>query len=233
MLSMSDTHHYVVGYGSLMSKYSREVYSNIDAEPVPVRLHGWQRGWVTNCAIERFTSVGAVPQEGASLNGVLLSMPHISDDLQKREQNYRFTQVTWDSLNILFNGETGVESGSELNNATLWVCEVLNPGQACSEIPMYQSYIDTCLIGCLESANAEFAKEFITSTLGWHGAGKYKDSDKALDNDIFNEKQQIEQPHWINDRATPQYPRAAKLSSHDYQVIDELLHELDVLKYRV
>ncbi|UAA38929.1 gamma-glutamylcyclotransferase [Paraneptunicella aestuarii] len=230
MLSMSDTHHYVVGYGSLMSKYSREVYSNIDAEPVPVRLHGWQRGWVTNCAIERFTSVGAVPEEGASLNGVLLAMPHISDDLQKREMNYRFTQVAFDSLNILPRGELENESGAEFSNASIWVCEVLNPGQPCSDIPMYQSYIDTCLIGCLEAANEEFAKEFILSTLGWHGTDKNKD--RESDKGVFSHKVQIKQPHWINDRTSPQYPRAAKLSSHDYQIIDELLHELDVLKHR-
>jgi hypothetical protein len=36
-----DTPHIVVGYGSLMSKQSRDTHSNIRSLPLPVIVNGW------------------------------------------------------------------------------------------------------------------------------------------------------------------------------------------------
>ncbi|MCY7295692.1 gamma-glutamylcyclotransferase [Alteromonas sp. a30] len=205
--------HYVLGYGSLMSHDSRYRYSNIDAKGTPVLLSGWQRGWVVNCPIEKFTSVGATENEHAQLNALLVPVDEITPELQSREKNYRFSPVDPSQV-IPFNESDEVPQ----SQAKFWVCEVLNPSQPCENHPIYQSYLDTCIAGCLESANENFASLFITSTFGWLNAHKQDE-----------EKQQA---HWVNDRDTPFYPRAASINEEIAERIDDLLAQLDVLPYR-
>ena len=218
--------HFVIGYGSLMSDYSRRVFTGIDAVAIPVQVHDWQRRWMTNCDVENFTSVGAVPSVGSYLNGVLLPMPSLTEALQKREARYRFTQLQRSQLSF-YAAQTPIAEQQPTNDmekhtilasssASFWICESLVIGDVSQNYPLLQSYIDTCLIGCLEHqgdiSSCTFAKEFITSTLQWPKvAGK---------------------GYWLDDRAVPQYPRAAKLSRSDMQKIDDLLRSCNLLQYR-
>ena len=63
--------------------------------------------------------------------------------------------------------------------------------------PILQTYIDVCLLGCLEQS-AESAAEFITSTAGWDGP-------------------------WLNDREIARRPW---LRQKEYKRIDSLLREV-------
>ncbi|MEC8490670.1 MAG: gamma-glutamylcyclotransferase, partial [Pseudomonadota bacterium] len=46
-LSTQTEKHMVLGYGSLLSKDSRERYSNIFTPGIPVTVSGFERAWVT------------------------------------------------------------------------------------------------------------------------------------------------------------------------------------------
>merc|ERR1712187_978804 len=65
------------------------------------------------------------------------------------------------------------------------------------KFPMLQSYIDVCILGCLEYSE-EFAIEFINTTSGWDGP-------------------------WLNDRKLARRPWVHQPS---YKVIDELLKRI-------
>ena len=79
--------------------------------------------------------------------------------------------------------------------------------QADQHHPVYQSYIDTCLIGCMETKAENFAIEFIQSTHFW-------------------------QDYWVNDRQLPQYPRHARLTAAQQRSVDTLLQSCGILQYR-
>mmetsp|Transcript_23923 Transcript_23923/g.29249 ORF Transcript_23923/g.29249 Transcript_23923/m.29249 type:complete len:98 (-) Transcript_23923:30-323(-) len=61
-----------------------------------------------------------------------------------------------------------------------------------------QSYIDTCLLGCIELGGIQFAIQFIKTTLNWHG-------------------------YYINDR--PTIDNNMTTNNNIYTMIDDLLHE--------
>lgn len=204
--------HYVIGYGSLMSHDSRFRFSNIDTKGLPVLLSGWERGWVVNCPIEKFTSVGATANEQAQLNALLVPVEAITPELQQREQNYRFTPIAHHDVIPFFENDELPEK-----SAKFWVCEVLNPTESCENHPIYQSYVDTCLVGCLENGDDNFASLFIASTFGW----------------LHSTQTESHQPaHWINDRNAPHYPRAANIDKETESRIDQLLAQMDILQYR-
>jgi len=204
--------HYVIGYGSLMSHDSRLRFSQINAQGTPVLLSGWERGWVVNCPIEKFTSVGATANSNAQLNALLVPVETITPELQDREKNYRFTAVEPENIIPFFENDELPKK-----DAKYWVCEVLNPTESCENHPIYQSYVDTCLVGCLENGDENFASLFIASTFGW----------------IHSQHSEQHQPaHWINDRNAPHYPRAAAINEAMASRIDQLLNSMDILQYR-
>ena len=205
----SDSHHqhFVVGYGSLMSHDSRLRYSQIDAEGLPVHVAGWQRAWNMNCPDNRYTCVGALPgAEGEGLNAMLVPIAEITSELQKREQSYQFVQVDHDSIQV-HHGEHEAKLQAHLNDAVVWICQVEQPGRASEAFPIFQTYVDTCISGCLEHVGSEFAMHFIQCTQGWQG-------------------------HWINDRHEPKYPRLAALDSDMHLRIDALLEQAGLLQFR-
>ncbi|WP_338294487.1 hypothetical protein [Planctobacterium marinum] len=199
--------HYVVGYGSLMSHDSRLRYSQIDAEGIPVHVTGWQRSWNMNCPDNRYTCVGALPGgQTETLNAMLVPVAEITPALQQREQSYQFTQLDLASIQA-HNAEQDAELHAQLNDAVVWICQVEQPGTASTNFPIFQTYVDTCLSGCLQHVGVDFAMHFIERTRGWQG-------------------------HWVNDRHEPRYPRLAALDSDMHLRIDELLEQAGLLQFR-
>lgn len=193
-----------------MSHASRWQYSDIDAQGVAATVSGWRRSWNMACSIENFTCVGVLPEEESqtettSLNGKLFPVAEISENLQKREQNYYFTQIPIADL-TLWN-KTDAFPWTDDFTMRVWICALRNAGQASPTQPIYQSYVDTCLVGCLEDVGEAFARRFIQSTSGW-------------------------QSHWENDREQAKYPRGAKITPVLQEHIDQLLAEEGVLQFR-
>ena len=98
-LSMQTEKHMVLGYGSLLSKDSRERYSNIFTPGIPVTASGFERAWVTRSLHEKQTYVGAVANAHSKLNAQLIPT-QINPALQEREKDYRFVEVSPEALNF-------------------------------------------------------------------------------------------------------------------------------------
>lgn len=93
------------------------------------------------------------------------------------------------------------------SDKTFWICESLTHQTADKDHPVCQSYVDTCLAGCFENGGEGFALDFINSTLHWDQG-------------------------WVDDRASPNYPRSAKLDNDTIELIDHLLLQANVLHHR-
>ncbi|MCU7553041.1 gamma-glutamylcyclotransferase [Alteromonas sp. ASW11-19] len=196
---LSDIHepHIVVGYGSLMNTDSRQRFSAIPHDGIPVELKGFTRAWVTRSQQERQTYVGAMPDSNAVLNAQLL--PSLMDpSLAQRERDYQFVSVSVADLHFDIDPHAEAMLLPWLETRSLWVCETLLQQPADEEFPVHQTYIDTCLAGCIEHAGDQEAVRFIETTQLW------------------------DHPR-INDRGTPVYPRAGRVSADMYERIDRIM----------
>lgn len=198
-LSTVPAQHYVLGYGSLLSRDSRERYSQIFTPGLPVNVTGFQRAWVTRSIAEQQTYVGAITDSNSQLNALLIPTA-INPQLKHREKDYRFVEVGVQALSF-----TGAPMSETLFNAlekhTFWICETLQVLPANEQFPVHQTYIDTCLSGCFEHGGETKAHAFVSQTKGW------------------------EHPRY-NDREAPKYPRAANLDSRQHSKIDAILKAL-------
>lgn len=199
MMTAISEPHIVLGYGSLMNGDSRSRHSGIPHDGVEVEVYGFERGWITRSEPERQTYVGAYQKSNGWLNAQLVPT-HLDPALQKREQDYRFTAVTIDQLNFELSDDLTERLIEWLKQRDIWICESLKIEPSEPDYPVHQSYIDTCLAGCLELGGEAAARRFIASTAGW-------EHDR------------------VNDRTAPRYPRAARVNPEDFVVIDQLLSE--------
>ncbi|WP_339719337.1 hypothetical protein [uncultured Paraglaciecola sp.] len=203
--------HYLVGYGSLLSHDSRSRYSNIFCPNLPIIAHGWRREWLARGLEDLQTCLGVSQDTSAHLNGVLLPIEQISPELRNREQDYQFIEVDPNNIEAV---EASPLVQAELDKIfanpdshKIWICANQHKEPANIHYPIYQTYLDTCLVGCFEIGIDNFASEFIQNTHFWeHG--------------------------WINDRSNSRYIRAALVNQEQQQQIDQLLASLQVLKYR-
>ncbi|MFQ3244571.1 MAG: hypothetical protein ACI9SP_001202 [Arenicella sp.] len=181
---------YIFGYRSLVSRYSRQHYSKILSEATVATVKGWCRSWCVSYPDEGATYAGALRDDVGLLNGVL-----IATDIG--EQGF---------------GEQGRDSfGLSISQQDqIWIYETMQVDTATPGNPLPQSYVDTCMSGCLESQGVDGAIEFIQQTRGWDFV-------------------------WLNDRhldRTPRYPRYTPISSEHAGLIDSLLEQQGVLKFR-
>lgn len=190
-----DTPHIIIGYGSLLSKSSREKYSNIKSLPLPLQVKGWERSWITRSQDEKQTYVGAVQNNNKWLNAQVF-YTEIDESLLAREQDYRFKEVKMNSL--VFDSVVNEGQLDILSRLNFYICETLEPNQSSNEFPVNSSYIDTCLKGCLEIGIEGEVSRFIKTTSNW--PSKFKN----------------------NDRHETKYPRAAAVAEHEMLLFDKI-----------
>lgn len=194
---------YLLGYGSLLSKHSREHYSRIYSPVKAVRLSGWSRSWCAAYPDENATYAGAQPKPEAQLDAILLPTT-IDQDLQMRERNYHFIELKPEDLSLVEDAELPL-------NATdrVLICATASPTKASNQMPLPQSYVDTCMLGCLEISGIDGMRRFVQQTQGWDGV-------------------------WFDDRHLnqPIYPRFAKPTRVQQQLIDDVLAQERVLGLR-
>ncbi|WP_018982865.1 hypothetical protein [Salinimonas chungwhensis] len=194
-----DYPHLVLGYGSLMNADSRQRFSAIEHQGVMVTVNNFYRAWVTRSWQERQTYVGALPENGASLNAQLIPTP-LSPALAEREKDYTFTDVPADTISTDFDDDAHDYLISRLADKQLWICQTFDVHVADPQFPVSQTYIDTCLAGCLSHGGLAQAEAFIRLTRHW--------------------------PTDIRaDRSEPFYPRPGRLSKEELRQIDTLLAE--------
>ena len=196
---MSD---YMIGYGSLLSSYSRRTYSGIQSEIRPVIATGWRRGWTVRYGDEAATYAGVRPVAGHILHAALVPT-EITDALRHRERGYVFTELDPSSVH------PAGEDRSDLPEGRYWIVVNREQVRADANHPIPQTYVDTCLAGCLETGGHARARAFIQATELWDAP-------------------------WVNDRdaAAPLYPRRTPLDNAARAQIDGLLEDCGVLKFR-
>ena len=131
----------------------------------------------------------------------------VNPSLRAREKNYRFVEVPASAIEHISSSlcnQTSFTSAlrDALSHHQLWLCETLLCHHPSSDFPVSQTYIDTCLVGCLEHGGISEATAFIEHTHGWN------------------------HPR-INDRVNPVYPRAAAISKQHLTQIDTLLKKVE------
>jgi len=195
---------YLIGYGSLLSSFSRKHYSNINAPVQALLLKGWQRSWCARYADEGATYLGALPNSKSALNGVLIPTK-IDPALAHREREYRFTEVDHGSIRMI-----GEDKNHLTEKDTVYICESLKPLLSNQDNPVPQSYVDTCMIGCLEAFGESGTIDFIEHTADWDQC-------------------------WVNDRTRhpgPIYQRLTPSTPEQTELIDQLLTRAKTLQYR-
>ena len=140
------------------------------------------------------------------MNGALIPTHEITPELEERESDYRFTRLSVDDFSFeAYMPEVEDTLKQQLQSRNIWICETLLVNAADAQHPVNQSYVDTCLIGCLEVGGSAFAQQFVEQTSGW-------------------------QHSWINDRTEKRYPRYARVSDTEQAQID--LELASILQHR-
>ncbi|HUK19287.1 MAG TPA: gamma-glutamylcyclotransferase family protein [Bryobacteraceae bacterium] len=173
---------YIFGYGSLIEQASRLRTTPSAMYVLPARARGFARGWWARTGSIGFTTtfVGAIPEKGSSMNGVVYAVS--KEELEatnKREQGYTPTDITND-VEILSGGSTPKDK------IWIYVNKFKNEKERqdslpTADFPIVQSYVDICLTGCLQIQQGfpdagDFAREFIESTQAW---SKYWENDRV------------------------------------------------------
>lgn len=157
----------VAGYGSLLSQYSRRRYSNIDSLGLSVLVKGWERNWITRSVTEKQTYAGAIPNKHAALSAQVIAL-EFNDDFEKREQDYRFTKIDFDSIEIIPSlAATHQALLVQLSEIPMYICETLAIVPSTECFPVNFSYVETCLAGSHELSGTKGVDTFFTHTQGW------------------------------------------------------------------
>lgn len=157
----------VAGYGSLLSEYSRRRYSNINSLGLSVLVQGWERNWITRSETEKQTYAGAIPNQHATLSAQIIAL-EFNDDFEKREQDYRFTKIDLDSIEIIPSLACAhQELMLQLSKIPIYICETLAIAPSTDCFPVNISYIETCLAGSYELSGTNGVETFFKHTQGW------------------------------------------------------------------
>lgn len=160
---------YMIGYASYLYEEARknsEVQLKLDA---PVWVEGYKRGWLTRTKPEtiKMTELGVVPSDGSRFNAVLMSVQ--AGDLSGMDKNKKYyCRVKVDASKI--KPMTGKKAA---DNAEYWIYQTRKKqvNEAVSNFPVYQSFVDEFLTGCVNLSNRfklpEFANQCMETTAGW------------------------------------------------------------------
>jgi cation transport regulator ChaC len=198
--------HYLFAYGSLINRAARLATVPAATDAYPVIVRGVRRGWYFQYPPEMGptlspTYLGAEAEDGSVCNGVVFGLPAHPSELEAlswREQEYALTRLDTTKVQV-------VEGDLSLNDAAVWFYASTARCLPNETHPIVQSYVDECLVGCLEIEDSfplakemGFARQFIETTDAW-------------------------QAPWVNDRISPWRPSRNVPRAWD---VDALLHEV-------
>lgn len=202
----SDRPRFLFVYGSLIHREARLTTVPAAGTAYPVLVRGLRRGWWLQYGPELGptlspTYLGAEADPDATCNGVVFSLSAHPDKLEAlswREQGYVLTALKPADVEI-------IDGDIALDDAEIWYYASPERSLPSRAHPIVQSYVDECVIGCLEIEDAfplarqmSFARQFLESTDAW-------------------------QAPWVNDRLQPWRPSKHTPRAWD---VDELLHDV-------
>ena len=185
-------------YGSLVNRHTRPMHTRAQ----PARLNGWLRQWkhCMDTPSGKACALTAVPRVGSQIEGVLvLDRRDKLAEVDRRETGYKRERIVLQQSDIavpITELETYIYVSTGDHNR--W---------GTTEYPIWLSYVDCILAGCIDVWGRAGAERFIASTEGW-------------------------QAPLLDDRAAPRYPRALALEETTRQVIDGLLKENGIIRSR-
>lgn len=204
----------IFGYGSLLEEQSRISTARSAKNAIPVTVKGLTRGWWarTGAIGPSTTFLGCLDANNKLLkscgapgyiNGVLFEIEEGELSLlDHRETNY--TRIELDPRMVQ------PYNGLRFSPGPVWVYINNFDDEAAflgaspdADCPIVQSYIDLCLLGCLELETlvkdevGRFCTDFIRTTFGWN-------------------------KHWANDRI---FPRRPQVYCKNALLFDQLLSD--------
>lgn len=187
---IGDERHWLFAYGSLLFSESRDLsFKTISA--IPAEAYGLSRGWASGGGKNELSGLGVIDSVGSRINGVVLQLDE-SELLRADDRELSFGYVR----QLINKDSIKVSEGELTDKDKVWIFMAKSLEPSSDESPIYQSYLDVVLAGCLDISPA-FAKEFMRTTKGWSGV-------------------------WVNDRSSPKYVRAFE-SDEYHEKIDSLL----------
>jgi hypothetical protein len=191
--------NYIIGYGSLFKKSSLQRTLPDVRRILPIYLHSYVREWnavedVTTTFSTTFLGIQKAKDE--KISAIIFEVEeYMLPIIDSRE--FLYTRDIVEHKDIEFIRDTlKIDSKDRV-----WIYITNRPSQPSEKNPIIQSYVDTCISGCLEIEKEfkidDFAQEFINTTKKWS-------------------------QHWVNDRI---FPRAPHIHQPDAYVIDKLLNK--------
>eukprot|EP00942_MAST-04A_sp_MAST-4A-sp1_P007757 g7757.t1 len=204
------------GFGSLMNTKSRTSSDPTAISVVPVRISsevGYSRAWNFQHPTAKITALGLkkcqTGETACTINGVCSPIiTNNSDDNDGGEatlpKEILEREVGYTPVSIPSKFCKPLSYARLPENSYVWMFvpdgPIGKPGinlkMASHTHPILQTYVDICILGCLEFSK-EFAIEFIHTTVGWDSP-------------------------WLNDREVPRRPW---IHQPQFRLIDNLLAE--------
>ncbi len=141
---------FIFGYGSLVNRATHDY-----AAAHRATLSGWRRAW-RHTTRRDVAFLNVVPEPGHVLQGVVLGVPHVAPDLDRREYAYSRTDVT-EVVEHPMAGRPPVSLFAIPPDA----------GEGCGGHVLLLSYIDVVVQGYLREYGDDGVREFFETTEGW------------------------------------------------------------------
>jgi hypothetical protein len=158
--------NYIIGYGSLIQKESRQK-TNPNAKYVyPIEVKGFKRVWGIQGGNYKTTFLTLLKDENSSLNAVYYSVADYGI-LETDEREMGYCRILVPKTDIQALGLKDIPDGK------YWVYaqkdnNIQSPSK---EYPIVQSYVDIFLDGCIQVGDTynipQFLEECISKTHGW------------------------------------------------------------------
>ena len=172
--------HWLFGYGSIVNETSRRstvLAVNSQEEPSPaawVELAasaGYVREWNFQ-APSGFTAVGMRRDDHATIiGGVLFEANDSLSRFDARESGYERVELDPSLLSVIDGHAAATAALASPASHRFWTYVPLETHAASEEHPICQTYVDVCVLGCLERGGAEggraLAQRWISTTFGW------------------------------------------------------------------
>ena len=160
---------YVVAYGRMMHENlrSEELHENYNRQ-VPVWVSGFERGWMTRITSEgKYTTLGAEPELGKRINGILVEAPIGLIKYHDRKQE-RMCRIRVDPKAIRSMNHQKIPTQGEIWIFTTRDNALKRPS---SNYPILMSEVDEFLTGCFQQAKQfnlnNFPEQCVSTTKFW------------------------------------------------------------------
>ncbi|MBK2357760.1 gamma-glutamylcyclotransferase ChaC [Francisella hispaniensis] len=193
--------NYVIGYGSLMNKDSRQITVPNATYAAPILVSGFERLWASRGEKSRATFLLAVPNKGYAMNAIYYKAD--AKDISAtdlREASYCRVKIPRKDIVPL-----GIKS---LPKGDFWmyVKDFKDAEFPNKNYPILQTYADVFMTGCLQTQAefnlTEFGKLCFDTTYNW---------------DLAN---------WLYDRSNPRYSRYSQDTEKYRPQIDKIIRRL-------